>query len=365
MDDMPRPRPPYLHHERTRHGKWIWYVRVGKGARIRLHETYGTPEFAQEYQAAVSGNPIQRDKQGPRKGSLAWLIDQYKKTAPWAAKSPATRRKYGLILAKMASGEGGNISADMIKPENVRAGMDKRAATPFEADNFLKAVRGLFAWALEAGHITADPTTGVKAIKAKTKGFHTWTEAEIDKFEAYWKIGTRERLAMALFLYSGLRRGDVALLERQHIGKAGITIRTEKTDTALVLPILPVLQTVLDASTLGERAIIASKRGGGHMTKEGLGNWFAAACQKAGVPGSAHGLRKAGARRAAENGATQQQLKAVFGWTDDKTAAVYVRDADRARMARDGMVNLLKSPSPIPEPHDMVRASAKKSQQDQ
>ena len=31
---MPRPRPPHLHQETNRHGKIVWYVRIGKGPRI-------------------------------------------------------------------------------------------------------------------------------------------------------------------------------------------------------------------------------------------------------------------------------------------------------------------------------------------
>jgi hypothetical protein len=38
---MPRPRPPYLRHETTRHKKRVWYVRVGDGPRIRLKADYG------------------------------------------------------------------------------------------------------------------------------------------------------------------------------------------------------------------------------------------------------------------------------------------------------------------------------------
>jgi hypothetical protein len=49
---MPRPRPPYLSHERNRHGNLVWYVRVG-GKRIRIRETYGTPEFDTAYQSAL------------------------------------------------------------------------------------------------------------------------------------------------------------------------------------------------------------------------------------------------------------------------------------------------------------------------
>jgi hypothetical protein len=45
----------------------------------------------------------------------------------------------------------------------------------------------------------------------------------------------------------------------------------------------------------------------------------------AGVPGSAHGVRKIAATRAANNGATEAELMALFGWTDSKMAALYTR----------------------------------------
>ncbi|MGB6795116.1 MAG: integrase, partial [Xanthobacteraceae bacterium] len=33
---MPRPRPPHLHREVTRHGRVVWFVRIDKGPRIRI-----------------------------------------------------------------------------------------------------------------------------------------------------------------------------------------------------------------------------------------------------------------------------------------------------------------------------------------
>jgi hypothetical protein len=33
---MPRPRPPHVIREKTRHGHTVWYVRIDKGPRIRL-----------------------------------------------------------------------------------------------------------------------------------------------------------------------------------------------------------------------------------------------------------------------------------------------------------------------------------------
>jgi len=78
------------------------------------------------------------------------------------------------------------------------------------------------------------------------------------------------------------------------------------------------------------------------MTKESFGNWFRDACKAADVPGSAHGLRKAGATRAANNGATVAQLEAIFGWSGGGMASLYTRQADRTRLAKEAMGKLSK-----------------------
>jgi hypothetical protein len=85
---MSRPRPPHLHREVTRHKKSVWYVRVGKGPRIRIRAEYGTPEFDAEYQAAVSGNVVARNRTIAA-GTLAWLIDRFRETPAWLTLSPA------------------------------------------------------------------------------------------------------------------------------------------------------------------------------------------------------------------------------------------------------------------------------------
>src|SRR5215471_3341101 len=65
--------------------------------------------------------------------------------------------------------------------------------------------------------LEVNPTIGVKLLKGKNDkdGFHTWTNEEITCFEKRWPIGTRERLALDLLLYTGLARGDVVRLGRQ------------------------------------------------------------------------------------------------------------------------------------------------------
>jgi integrase len=215
-------------------------------------------------------------------------------------------------------------------------GRERRQATPHQANNFVKSMRGLFRCAIDAELATDDPTHDVKLLSVKSDGFHIWTDDEVARFEARWPIGTRERLAFDLLLYTGLRRGDAVRLGRQHVKAGWFRIAAEKNGVIVEAPILPPLQRSIDASPTGDLAFIAGERGN-PMAKESFGNWFRWACEAAKVPGAAHGLRKAGATRAAEAGATTAQLKAMFGWTDDAMPSHYTRTADGARLAGDAM----------------------------
>lgn len=162
-----------------------------------------------------------------------------------------------------------------------------------------------------------------------------------------------------LLLYTGLRRGDCVRIGRQHCRNGVATLKTEKSGftVEVSLPILPVLETTLDAGPCGDLTFIAGANGR-PLTKESFGNEFKAACKAAGVPGSAHGVRKIAATRAADNGATEAQLMAIFGWTDPKMAALYTRTANRKRLAAGAMHKLATS---IPLPCYPVRASGEKA----
>jgi len=137
-----------------------------------------------------------------------------------------------------------------------------------------------------------------------------------------------------VLLYTGLRRGDAVRIGRQHIRDGIATIRTEKTGIEVHLPILPELREALDYGPTGDLAFICGMNGK-PLAKETFGNMFRDACRAAGVKKSAHGLRKIGATRAANNGATVAQLNAIFGWSGSEMASLYTANADRARLARE------------------------------
>ena len=329
---MSRPRPPYLHKEISRHGSITWYVRSGSGPRTRVRGEYGSPEFMANYQAAIDGVPVPQKQGVAPQGTIGWLIARYRESGAWVRLSVATRHQRDNIFARVVEAAGNGSFADVTK-KTIKDAIERRKESPFAARDFLKAMRGLFRWAADTGQVAADPTEGIRAAVPRTDGYHTWTEDEISRFEARWPIGTRERLALAILLYTGLRRADAAILGRQHIRDGIVSIRTAKTGAQIVIPVLPQLAEVINASPTGDLAFIS-------MTTDSFGQWFRRACKAAGVPGSAHGLRKAGATRAANNGATVAELNAIYGWVGGKMAGLYTAKADRVRLAQNAMVKL-------------------------
>ena len=158
--------------------------------------------------------------------TLGWLIACYKDSSAWEQLSAATKEQRLYVFKAVV--EAGDAPLSAITAKTIRHGVEDRSKTPFAANNFLKAMRNLFQWAKRAQHIEIDPTEGVKGFSHKTEGFHAWTEEEISRFEAIWPVGSRERLALSILIYTGLRRGDAAILGRQHIRDGVIILPVNK-----------------------------------------------------------------------------------------------------------------------------------------
>jgi integrase len=335
---MPRPRPPHLQRQATQHGSVVWYVRIGRGPRTRIRAPFGTAGFDAEYHAAITALSAQKSREeGASAGTLAWLIERYRETTAWTKLSLATRRQRENIFRHVLDSAGRQPFAK-ITAAIIKAGRDRRAATPSQARHFLDAMRGLFRWAVEAQLARIDPTGGVAdPPRTKSDGFAVWTQEDIAAYETRWPIGTKERVWLDVLIYTGLRRGDAVKLGRQHVRKGIATLKTEKTGTLVNLPIISVLANTLAAGPCGDLTFICGQRGN-PLTKESFGNEFRRVCKAAGLSRrSAHGLRKAAATRAADNGATEAQLEAIFGWTGGRMASLYTRAANRKRLSLGSM----------------------------
>lgn len=343
---MPRRLPPYVYPERTRHGRRVYYFRRVKGPRTRLPD-YEAPDFEEAYQAALTSTVVAK-KRVAGAGSLAWLITRYRETSDYLALSTATRKQRDNIFQGIVK-TAGHVAFKAITRKTILDGREKRAATPAQSRNFLDAMRGLFAWALQAEHVSLDPTVGVENPKRpkNAPGFPVWTDDDVALYEARWHVGTKERVWLHVLLYTGLRRGDAVIFGRQHIKNGSAAIRTEKNGTEAHFRIMPQLVETLTRGPTGDLAFIAGANGD-PLTKETFGNYFREACNAAGVRKSAHGLRKLAATRAAEASFTVAELEATFAWSGGTMASHYTKSANRKRLAEQGGRKMENAYSPHP-----------------
>jgi integrase len=362
---MPRPRPPHLNRQVTRHGKVVWYFRRGHGRKIRIKAAWGTPEFDEAYEAALAGTkPAPRA--GPGGGTLAWLFDRYREVSAWTDLAKSTRYKREKIMMRVLETAGTKRLASITKA-TIEAGIERRKDAPSSAQAFLDTLHGVFKWAVKAGHVTTDPTEGVEVnLKPKRQGgYPPWTDDDMAAYEAFWPIGTRERLLFDILCFTGLRIGDVSRLGRQHVSKGKIRIDTEKSQGTMRvdIPMLAALRATIDASPTGDLAYLVTRRGT-PWNKGALGTYFSDTARAAGIKGkSAHGMRKAAAIRSALNGATEREMEAIFGWKGGRMARLYAELASRIRLA-DNAIHTLDRPAAeeaetgtsIPPPDDEVGA---------
>jgi integrase len=228
---------------------------------------------------------------------------------------------------------------------------------PEAANNRVKAIRRMFAWAVEAELLISNPARDVAYRRRVTEGHHAWTEDEIKQFEARHRVGSKARLALGLLMYTGVRRSDVVLLGRQHVRNGWLKFTAQKgrnrKPVIVEIPVITALKQALEAGPTGELTFLMTEQGK-PFTAAGFGNWFRDRCDEASLPEcSAHGLRKAGAALAAENGATVHELMAIFGWLTMKEAERYTQAARRKRLARNAgqlLVRAANEISPREEP---------------
>lgn len=342
---------PYLMADTDRHGSRRYYVRR-HGRKIRIRERPGTEGFALAYGEALRAldgdGPLHRQpmRSAPA-GTLGWLAALYFASSEFRQLDLRSRRnRRGIIESCLAEprkpGSPDLMAAcpiGLLTAAHIKMLRDRRAEQPGAANNRRKYLSSLFGWAVDCGHLRANPAREVRRIRYASGGFRTWSIAEVRQFEAHHPIGSKARLALALLLFLGVRRGDAVTLGRQHVRDGWIRFVPGKTRhrrrELSEKPILPVLADIIARSPAGDLAFLVTAYGK-PFTAAGFGGWFRKRCDEAGLPQcSAHGLRKAGATIAAENGATDRQLMALYDWTSEKQANVYTAAADRKRLAGD------------------------------
>jgi integrase len=210
----------FLVEDVDRHGNIRVYFRRKRQRKIRLSETPGTDAFDQEYQRAFRGETKAAPARGndaAMPGTMRWLCQQYYASAAFQLLAGSTRKVRRGILDEICQ-RAGQFRYALMEPPHVAKLRDEKAAFPHAANNRVKALRQLFAWAMlpEYGYAKKNPARDVGRLRGTNPdGIRAWSEADAVRYEARHPIGTKARLAFDLLLYTGVRRSDVVRLGPQ------------------------------------------------------------------------------------------------------------------------------------------------------
>lgn len=343
---------------RDRHGRTRWRFRPkgGKGFARDLGTSFGSDEFKRRY-AAAEAEFLGRRAEGAgaertRPGSLSALIASFYRTPLWRGLAETTKRTYRGPIEALRAAHGDKPVADL-RRKHVLAILGAKADTPAAANNLRKRLAQLLDHAVELELIAVNPVRAVKPYRLEGDGFHTWDEGQIGRFFEVHPAGTMAHRAVTLMLYTGASRADAVRLGWGNIRQTDEGPRLEyyrqktsrqRDPVKVSIPLHPDLAEVLDACDPGAFTFLQTAQGTSRSA-DGLGNKMREWCNAAGLPEcSAHGLRKACARRLAEAGASTHEIMSITGHKTLAEVERYTRAALREGLADSAMAKLIARP---------------------
>lgn len=303
----------------------------------------GSAEFMNAYQACLLGAPLPIGATRTAPGSFSALAVEWFGDAEFKALAPSSQVTYRRIIDAFL-GKHGHKPVALIEARHVRDLLKEKSDTPAAANRLRSILRLLLRYAVEHDWRQDDPMLQVRRVAYRKAEFRAWEEADIARYEARWPAGSRERLALALLLYTGQRRGDVIRMGRQHVRGAVIDVKQQKTRERLKIPLHPSLKAAIDASPAEHLTFLVTHYGKPFASGNAFYNWFVDRARKAAIEAglSPHGLRKASARRLAEAGCTTHQIASITGQKTLSEVQRYTRSADQARLAVEAMDRVVR-----------------------
>jgi integrase len=342
---MPRKREldPYVSSFVDKAGKERFRFRRGKVS------VYMPPPGSKEYKAAYAKAKGEAGVIGKVvEGTINDLVSRFYRTVQFRRTSEAWQKTMRQAIEPFRE-EYGNDRVEHFRPKDIDKILEdrfeqsindkgKKVGGSASAERLREMLMRLFKLAKKLEWRSDNPVELSEPVRHGGEGFHPWDEGDIAAYRERWPLGTKARLAMELMLWTGARRSDAHLMAPP---KGGLFMwRAAKTGKMVAMPVAPQLQAAIDAmpeGTIGDGALILTEFGK-PFSRAGFGNWFGDRCRDAGLKQrSAHGLRKALTRRAADLNVSQQGLKALGQWENDEEVRIYAGSANRNRMAEEAL----------------------------
>ena len=341
---------PGLMRETLPSGNVRWRVRPAgdKTRKITITVGPGDPDFNRQYDAARRGEKpevIAAPTHIPR--SVAWLVDGFDRAmqAKVAAGHLAdTTRKQRMAFLARVAGKYGDKHMSMPRSAVIEH-RDSLQATPGAADNAVKSIRAMYAWATERGLVRENPALEIPKLNRGT-GAVPWSVDDLRQFREHHPQGTMAHLALTLFMFTACRVSDVYRLgrahERRREGQLWLDWQPIKKGSAPVsVPVLPPLERAIAAQKVVGATYLLNGWGRPFASAAAFGNWFRDRVKEAELENrSPHGIRKAAGELLALEGATQYEIMCLHGHTQAKTSEVYTAGVNRQKLAGLAMEKL-------------------------
>ncbi len=353
--------PQYVTMFRDRHGKKRYRYRRAGYVGGYFKAELGTEEFRAEY-AAFEATKLERDPVASKwaPGSVGDLVTRYVSVATRLGPSLTTQGKVRAIVDKFREQHGHRFAADFTFQHIdviIARKMERKTIPGKRPEGGIEAARKLrkelvrlFDFAEKIGMRPAgsNPVRHSEKVRVaageKSKGYHTWTEDEIEQYRAKHKLGTNARLAMELMLWTGQRRVDAIRIGPADILNGRVAVQQTKTGKGLRLSLAPQLLEAINAvpAKAGAQSFLINDWGK-PFTNAGFGNKMRQWCDEARLKHcTAHGLRKAMMRRMAELDMANRTLKSVSGHSRDEEVSTYTEAANQARLADEAIALVAK-----------------------
>ncbi|MGD0025907.1 MAG: tyrosine-type recombinase/integrase [Xanthobacteraceae bacterium] len=357
---------PYL-DIRKAGGRTYYYFRKGVdasgrgGTRVALPGHPGMREFQDAYRSALREYAPQlieaRSRRGVAgRGSVAWVIEQYKlKSKQWEEASASTREIYDRRHYWLADNYG-SLPIVAFDRDTVKAMRDlpEFAKKPSVADAIVERFATLWDFAEEFLHLDEmrehrgiNPARNIKKLKSgEAESAPLWPLDLCKAIEAHHN----RHVVTFYFLarYTGQRRSDLVGMRWEHINAATneMFVAQLKTSVRIWVPMPKRLREYLETwPRRGDYIVTSPKVHGAAWEEQSLTNEFNRVTRELGYSTtdskgrprtySPHGLRHLCGVELAHAGASDRQIAAVLGHSTLKQVEVYVKQAEQRVLARD------------------------------
>lgn len=328
------------HVERNKVGKYTYYYYrpAGKRQRIRLKDPVRNSEedcMHSYLQAKQTIRDFPKSGKTPKSVRLSKAFKAFLK-----AKSPTlsetTLKRYQAFARRICAHFNDCFVAQVTEPAFDAFILAVKG--PQSANKLLSFAHQAWQWFKSHHLIYENPISNVSPREIRQGNHKRWTEREVKRFKDHWRPQTWERQVLDILLYTGARISDAMDLDKSNIFRDDsnqdcLEYVSKKTQTRITMHLNERLKAEIGYVIKENRPFVYNPRTGKKFKsyKTFYRRWKKA-CLTAGVNKTTHGLRKTVATRLANSGKSANEIMAMLGWKNLKTAEIYVKEADRRRL---------------------------------